>query len=67
MSHTTLHRHLIQLLNNGYSENEIRTLVIAPHAVIDQAIATYHQQQQKVTRQLQSQQAQASYAMRLKH
>ncbi|MDF2181689.1 hypothetical protein [Neptuniibacter sp. CAU 1671] len=67
MNKETLHRHLIQLLNNGYSEDEIRSLVIAPHALIDQVIAEFRQQQQTITRQQRSQQSQAAFAMRLKH
>ncbi len=67
MNKETLHRHLIQLLKNGYGEDEIRSLVIAPHALIDQVIAEFHQQQKTTVRQQRSQQAQATYAMRLKH
>jgi len=56
---------LKQLLNRGYSVDDLRNLVTAPHEVLEQAIREHHLQEQS-RHQNRLLQGQADFAMRLK-
>jgi hypothetical protein len=51
MDHEKLSSQLKQLLKQGYSKDEIRNLIIAPRAVVEQVLcelqSQYNQQQQQ--------------------
>lgn len=56
---------LKQLLKRGYSAEDLRNLVMAPHEVLEQAIREHRQQEQERHRNRLLQQGQADFAMRL--
>ncbi|QEQ95568.1 hypothetical protein [Neptunomonas concharum] len=65
MENHHLSAQLKQLLKRGYSIEDVKNLVTAPRAIVDQAILEF-QLEQQTARQLEaSQQNQARYAMGL--
>ncbi|ANG61384.1 hypothetical protein A8C75_02150 [Marinobacterium aestuarii] len=66
MDHNKLSTQLKQLLKQGYSKDEIRNLIIAPRAAVEQALCelqSQHNQQQQQARILRGQ---ADFAISLR-
>lgn len=64
MSATHLTAQLKQLLNHGYSVDDVRNLVTAPHEILEQAIRE-HRMQERTRCHDRLLQGQAEFAMRL--
>lgn len=56
---------LKQLLSRGYSISDVRNIVTAPKALVDQAILEYQNESQHAEQNLRTQRHQAEYAMHL--
>ncbi|GGO78428.1 hypothetical protein GCM10011348_10320 [Marinobacterium nitratireducens] len=65
MNHQDLNTQLKQLLKSGYSIDDIRNLVIAPRAELEQAILEYQHQQRLERQQARVLRGQADFAMGL--
>ncbi len=66
MTHHTLSGQLKQLLKSGYSIEDVRNLVIAPRAELEQAILEYQHQQRLERHHARMLRGQADFAMRLR-
>lgn len=65
MTHHDLNAQLKQLLKRGYSIEDIRSLIIAPRAELEQAILEYQHQQRQERQQARVLRGQADFAMGL--
>ncbi|NVK41849.1 MAG: hypothetical protein HWE39_11455 [Oceanospirillaceae bacterium] len=65
MTHHDLNAQLKQLLKRGYSIDDVRNLIIAPRAELEQAILEYQHQQRRERQQARVLRGQADFAMGL--
>ena len=65
MTHHDLNAQLKQLLKRGYSIEDIRSLIIAPRAELEQAILEYQHQESQERQQARVLRGQADFAMGL--
>lgn len=66
MHHLQIKARLTQLLNGGYSIEDIRTLIQAPKMIVDQALRDFEASERASQRTLHMQRRQAEYAMHLR-
>lgn len=66
MDHHKLGTQLKQLLKQGYSQDEIRNLVIAPRAAVEQALCELQSQHNREQQQARTLRGQADFAISLR-
>ncbi len=67
MVHPDLSTQLKQLIKQGYSTDDIRNLVIAPRAVLEQTLSDLQFAHKRQRQQARALRCQADFAIRLRH